>query len=156
MYFIRLIKKRIHFVTSSLICNIFQGPTVSLLRTVGGPWTSLWKPLNPLFVMLSHGLPPARGTQLHVKPEKPYSYCDCFLISPSTAKTNAVCSCVSSVMVRRRSCRPTEPTRTRWVRLRVGLNTHAHAHTLSPPHLLFLSPCLLSLFITLSFLSEPL
>ena len=145
----------------SLICHIFQRPTVSLSRTVGGPWTPCWKPLNLLFITPSPGKPPAWGPRQLVKPEKWYFHCYCFNITPTTAKANGACSYVSSVMVRRHSHRPTEPTRTRWVRLRVGLNTytcrhtHTHTHTLLP-FTCYFSPCLFFLFITLSSPSEPL
>lgn len=45
------------------------------------------------------------------------------------AQTKAVCVRVSAVTVRQRRCRPTEPTRTRRVRLRVGRKqTHAQTH----------------------------
>lgn len=160
------------YKTSSFVfrhtCSLMQHFPGTHCKPIRDPWSLYWKQLNLLLVTLSVGLPPTVGTRLHAKPKKWYFYCYCFIITPPTAKANGVCSCVSSAMARRRSRRPTEPTRTRWVRLRVGLRTHTHMHTqvfllapsLSSPSLFspcyFSPPCLFSLFITRSSLSEPL
>lgn len=77
------------------------------------------------------GSPPALGARPFAKPAKRYSYCDCFGSRRSATKANGVC--VSLVTVGQRHCRPTEPTRTRRVRLRVGLNTHSHSSLLFFP-----------------------
>uniref|UniRef100_A0A3Q1CEV4 LLGL scribble cell polarity complex component 1 n=1 Tax=Amphiprion ocellaris TaxID=80972 RepID=A0A3Q1CEV4_AMPOC len=72
-----------------------------------------------------------------------------YLISPSEYERFSL-----SAKVLTEPHRPTEPTKTRWVRLRVGLNTHTHFLVFS-----LFSPCVFSIFITpfsSSSLAEPL
>lgn len=75
------------------------------------------------------GPPPALGARPAVQTRGTTVFAAIVLaLAGGAAQSNGVCArpcpCVSAVTVLQRSCRPTEPTRTRRVRQRVGLNTH--------------------------------
>lgn len=77
------------------------------------------------------GPPPALGARPAVQTRGTTVFAAIVLaLAGGAAQSNGVCArpcpCVSAVTVLQRSCRPMEPTRTRRVRQRVGLNTHAH------------------------------
>lgn len=76
---LKTIQKKPPFGSSSLLRSIFQACR----------WS--WKPPNLPFVMPSHWL-----CGIYNLEEKKCFHCDGFTMIPSAAKTNSVCSCVSS------------------------------------------------------------
>lgn len=84
-------------------------------------WTPQWGNCNPFFWVITS----SRHSAAHETTEIIQLYLRLYYCSICCQTKWCVCSCDSSAMVRRHSRRPTVPTRTRWARQRVCVNTHS-------------------------------